>query len=922
MGYDIKLPKRFIKKLEEHEIWHANVVRVIENVQDYFYESPYYFPEYTNHGILHIRKVLDLCNHMIPDTSMNELSARELGILIIAVLIHDLGMFIKKDGLNLLLFGEKSDYKTELLDKYTWKEEWQTYLNRLMRYSDKKMIRIFGETKSVNELPLKLKEVDDVYKLVYGDFLRQNHPRLAYEIVNYGFVGNQTVDILNNTGIDNSIRDIIALIARSHGMSLRDTYEYLSERFVPPAEPKRIRIYYLMSVLRMADALDAGYDRASHVIEAMQSKHSPISQEEYSWNQVIDYEDYLWDNTLGFLNIHANPNCSSQFLKVENWLHTVQKELDLCWAVLGEYYAGKYQLNLQIRRVSSNILEEKTRKHFEEKFVTKKAVLDTNPDILKLLIYPLYNEDPKYGVRELLQNAVDACNERRLIEKNKGNIYVPKITIEVNRNEETFQITDNGIGMSEDVIINYFLVSGASFRNSDIWEGKFKNNQSSLIARTGKFGIGVLATFLLGSQVEIITRSENERLGYVFSIEIGRENINIERTKAEIGTSLLVKSNRELLTELVTNTDYPTWTDWYCFNNPEIQYILDGVVIQTEEEYVPDADEKFEGWYPLPNPYFKSYKWSYSHRIQGEANAFCNGIPIPKGCKLNAEEYGFPLATPSISIIDYDNQSHINLSRDQLTEFPCEHEFVPVGFKYAIINLVSSNLIHEIASCSHAQLIGFPYCKEFGFTRTDSIKPSAYVFSNYGYTLMSPAFLKYAGISKLMLLCVKSYCLEHFKPKECGIPLWLCGIGERGRRRFFAKTFRTIFQDEKIVENVTQFIVDKDFFLTELKDFFDTEQVTNRFFLISEENECFNYSVDGSRSMDLSDLKIDFSTMKKQGILAAIIYDIHYAEDMGLMSHLLEEYLSGSGWIPYEEETRKLIFPKIYEESEEIFASD
>ena len=86
MGYEWKLPDRFIAKLEENPSWHANVVKVIENVQDYFYETPYYFPEYTNHGILHIQKVLELCDRLITDESLKEMTAREVAVLVMAVL--------------------------------------------------------------------------------------------------------------------------------------------------------------------------------------------------------------------------------------------------------------------------------------------------------------------------------------------------------------------------------------------------------------------------------------------------------------------------------------------------------------------------------------------------------------------------------------------------------------------------------------------------------------------------------------------------------------------------------------------------------------------------------------------------------------------------------------------------------------------
>lgn len=38
-------------------------------------------------------------------------------------------MFIEVDGLQKILSGDRSAYKTELLDNFTWKEEWNKYSN-------------------------------------------------------------------------------------------------------------------------------------------------------------------------------------------------------------------------------------------------------------------------------------------------------------------------------------------------------------------------------------------------------------------------------------------------------------------------------------------------------------------------------------------------------------------------------------------------------------------------------------------------------------------------------------------------------------------------------------------------------------------------------------------------------------------------
>lgn len=914
MNRNLNLSDRFKNKLCEDGKWQTYVDQAYRNVVDYFFCSPRFFPEYTNHGILHIDRMIELCDKLIPDEKLSDIKPRELGILIIAVIMHDIGMFIEEDGMKKILCGNRSTHKTEFLDDYSWKEEWNRYYHTILRYSDKKMQRIFGMIDSPKYLLDEKFEVTNKNILIYGDFLRRNHARLAYEIINDGFPGAKDIDVLRNIEIGKEIRDIIGLVARSHGMKLRDTSEYLEGNYGLIAEPKNIRIFYLMAILRMADYLDAGYDRASHVIEAMKTIHSVVSKEEFSWNQVIDYEDYDWKLKTETLVIHADPTCSNQFLKIENWLHELQKELDLCWAVLGEVYGGSVALSLTIRRITSNILMERTRKHFEKHFVTKRAFLDTNPDILKLLIYPLYNEESKYGIRELLQNAIDACNEREKIERRKGNDeYTPQVIVEIDRVRNEFCITDNGLGMTEDVIINYFLISGASFRNSALWEEKFMQDGESQVVRTGKFGIGVLSAFLLGNYVEVTTRAVNESLGYNFGIEIGRDNINIERKEADVGTRLKISSTSKILDEIVMEMNYPRWNDWYCFQEPKVKYILDGNEVFHEEEYVPNEEEEFDGWYQLEGTEFTSYKWSYeSVRFLG-INVFCNGIPVIQGTELEALKYGFPLKTPILSIVDYNNKVHINLARNRLTEFPSEEIFIKEGYKFVIMRLLELVIIEGYESCSRALQGGFPYSKDLKITGRSQVTLSHYIFSKKGYMLMNPAFLKHAGTEDLILLCVKSSSVDDFSIVPLDIPIWLCGMGTFRRRSFLKRAFTSIFEQEDIKEDVVQFVVEKNFYDTELKDYFNEQGIDNRIELWEESSKIYNFAVDIEKNNEYKKDMLCVENFSGVEILVAIRYHLTYQDSTNLMQELLQSYLGTTTWIPYDYATRKEVCREAFE---------
>ena len=61
-----------------------------------------------------------------------------------------------------------------------------------------------------------------------------------------------------------------------------------------------------------------------------------------------------------------------------------------------------------------------------------------------------------------------------------------------------------GIGMTSSVVLEYFLRAGASFRRSDAWRQQHELAPGeSRILRSGRFGVGALAAFLLGDEIEV-----------------------------------------------------------------------------------------------------------------------------------------------------------------------------------------------------------------------------------------------------------------------------------------------------------------------------------------------------------------------------------------------------------------------------------
>lgn len=489
-------------------------------------------------------------------------------------------MYITYDNLKEII---KSDtIKIDKLDKYSIKDLWKKYLSELKRYSDKDLIRKFGTTDiQFTSLPESYNNVTTIDKLVIGEFIRQNHHKISHYLIN-NMIQLGDTGLLKNVDINTQERDLIGLIARSHGDNLRNRNfkEYLElKKYYPYKKHYNIEIFYIMSLLRLADYLDVGEERASYIIYKMYVKNSEISQEEFTWNQYIKYENYNWfDNNSQTVIISAYPESGYYFSKITKWLEAVQRELDLCWAIIGEFYdINKFKFS--IRRIDSNLFQEPVIKNFENKFYPKEVHFETNPDIIKLLIQPLYGDDPSYGVRELVQNAVDACREMEQIKKSEVKTYSGKIKVHIDTTNKSFTIEDNGIGMTADTIVNYYLKAGSSYRRSDDWCNNFLDDDGkSKVLRNGKFGIGVLATFLLGAEATITTKNINDDKGWEFTIKLDQDNIEIKRVeKAEYGTVISVKLSDKAINEFLKEARYDVkWHTWYVDSTPEIEYEIDG----------------------------------------------------------------------------------------------------------------------------------------------------------------------------------------------------------------------------------------------------------------------------------------------------------------------------------------------------------
>ena len=151
--------------------------------------------------------------------------------------------------------------------------------------------------------------------------------------------------------------------------------------------------------------------------------------------------------------------------------------------------------------------------------------------LLDIVINSLYSE--KYiFLRELISNASDACDKLKFWSLTNPEIKTAgafKITLTPDDKENTLTVSDNGIGMNKDDLINHI---GTIAKSGTADFVKNMSDNGSAVDLIGQFGVGFYSAFMVAKKVEIITKKAGEDQAYKWTSD-GLEGFEIEDAKRE-----------------------------------------------------------------------------------------------------------------------------------------------------------------------------------------------------------------------------------------------------------------------------------------------------------------------------------------------------------------------------------------------------
>lgn len=690
---DSKLHGAIISSLHPFETWIKNS------------KTPF-FPEYTDHGIDHIQDVLKTTQALISDESWEIVSPGDVATLVLASVLHDSAMHITEDGFVDLIENGESRIIDGFGDK-PWAELWEDFIGEAKRFDGKRLMELFGDTEPVQRIKLNPENWSDRDKKLIGEFIRRHHSRLAHEIAILGVPGPETKKVSINlySSLD-YIKDLAGLVGRSHGMEIRSCFDYLKRFYNGIWYYKNVHAVFLMALVRVADYLQVHAERAPKELLKVKELKSPISKGEWkAHNAIKDISPF--NNDPEAISVFARPNDVRTYLKLNNLLEGLQREIDNTWAVLGEVYGRIPELRdfgITIRRITSNILNVNEFAKTVDYIPTEAHFKASDTELFHLLVRPLYGNRPDIGIRELIQNAVDSCRELEDYFKNTDEIKEVDlqeqeadviVTIE-ERQDGTRWVTvsDKGVGMTIDVILDYFLKIGASFRSSDSWKKIHEKEGKSKVLRSGRFGVGVLAAFLIGDTVKISSRHISSDKGIQFEAAIDSTNIELRHIKRAIGTTVEIqvideKNWEGFIDQLKAykknkrknNLEEQEPWNWYCLNDPSLKFIFvnknENIAIKPHYRLPMAHSRLSDNCHRIEHPDFDDIQWTYGNW----PDITCNGIIISEEIH---REYELKLhnsslhdiSVPCISVFDKEGKLPLNLQRTEVENFtyPFEKE--------------------------------------------------------------------------------------------------------------------------------------------------------------------------------------------------------------------------------------------------------
>jgi molecular chaperone HtpG len=419
------------------------------------------FPTYTDHSIRHSKEVLKIASELLTEKEILNLNEDEIYILMMACILHDIGMCIPTNEIESISLERQEKYQ--------------------------------GSS----------------HKRIDEDFIRDIHHELSNEFILKEF---------SNLKIPNEkYAKAIGLISLGHRKVALDDHELFPTKFFVKDGRSFVCLPYLACILRLADELDITYKRTPKLLTKYYMPDNVKSLREWEKHLSTMQVNYTEDKVI----IEVSCSDHSGLAALEEQLDKIKEVIKYCQKVI------RTISNTEARRFEFciNQIEQKYNFiGFDPKGI--KFSFDVKNVVKTFIGEDLYNID-LVALREAVQNSIDSCRYKQGL---LGKQYNPLLKILIS--DENIKVIDNGLGMDEFIIENFFGKLGCSYYEQEKVKKEFE--------AIGQFGIGVFSYFLLSEYIDIETKTKE---GKSLKFRIDNDPISYfhffdQSNRTEIGTTI------------------------------------------------------------------------------------------------------------------------------------------------------------------------------------------------------------------------------------------------------------------------------------------------------------------------------------------------------------------------------------------------
>lgn len=453
---------------------------------------------FTLHDAHHSWNVAQHMASLAGEDLVSEMEPYDLGLLLLSAYLHDIGMTPPVSRLNALqdylLSGDSGELDEAECD------ELQAWLDD----------NADGKAPPMSDGPPTVEVLQEVRSLL-AQYVRARHNEWSG-----AWIAEHLAEMEEQT-YEGFLADLVLLCASHHfGYEKLQMDEFDPRLVGSPSTVLHLR--FDACLLRVADVLDFDPERTPKIL--------------YAHRDVEDTSAIFWhkDHKLAFaqkgnrLLIHARPTNALVHHAIDLTVRDVDRELQLCRRLAEENPFDRMGDESLPHRWT---LEMKVRATVKPRDGAYEYIDGTfRPDherILELLGGVALYGSSMAAIRELLQNAFDAVREQIAYQRLRHDepasdaareqiAAMHRVTLILEEDDGGVRLIcrDTGVGMTREVIKSRFLVGGSRPSHETRSLERDCRDLGFSVGRTARFGIGVLAYFLLGSHLSVRTRRSIE----------------------------------------------------------------------------------------------------------------------------------------------------------------------------------------------------------------------------------------------------------------------------------------------------------------------------------------------------------------------------------------------------------------------------